>query len=184
MKRLLTLLATLLTLTIAVACGTNEPQASSPSHNEADVTFATDMIPHHGQAITMAKLAATRASNPKVKSLAQRIEEAQDPEIKTMSGWLRSWGEDVPPVDMGSMAGHGSMPGMMSAEQMAALTKAKGAEFDRMFLMMMIAHHQGAVEMAKTEQKDGKHPDAKKLAAQIEKAQTAEIADMNALLGS
>jgi uncharacterized protein (DUF305 family) len=139
------------------------------------------MIPHHGQAIEMAKLAATRASSSQVKTLAQKIEGAQDPEIKTMSEWLKAWGEDVPAADMGSMAGHGSMSGMMSADEMAKLEKASGAEFDTMFVEMMIRHHQGAIEMAKSEQTDGKNAEAKELAAQIEKAQTAEIGEMRAL---
>ncbi len=182
MKRVLALLTALLTATTLVACSNSDTKSTPTDHTKADVTFATEMIPHHGQAITMAKLAPSRASSPQVKALAARIEKAQDPEIKTMAGWLRTWGEKVPPPDRGGMAGHESKPGMMSAAEMAELTNAKGAAFDRMFLIMMIAHHQGAIEMAKTEQRKGKHPGAKKLAAQIEKAQTAEIDEMNQLL--
>ena len=92
--------------------------------NAADVSFAKGMIPHHRQAVAMAGLAASRASSPKVTSLAKDIREAQDPEIRTMSGWLRSWGEKVPagsPHDMHDMKGMKgmhegrSMPGMMTA---------------------------------------------------------------------
>jgi len=151
-------------------------------HNAADVTFAQEMIPHHGQAVAMAKLAATKAADPKVQDLAKRIEGAQDPEIKTMSEWLKAWGEDVPAADMGGV-NHGSMPGMMSGSEMATLEKAAGAEFDTMFVQMMIRHHQGAIEMANTEQTAGKNADAKKLAGEIEKAQTAEITEMQGLLG-
>jgi len=194
MKKLLAVLAALFAVTMVGACGNDnmdgmdhgKSSASSTKetaeHNAADVTFAQEMIPHHAQAITMAKMAATQAADPKVKDLAKRIEGAQDPEIKTMSGWLKAWGEDVPATDMGGM-NHGSMPGMMSASEMAALEKAAGAEFDKMFLQMMIRHHEGAIEMAKTEQSSGKSTDAKKLAGEIEKAQTAEITEMQGLLG-
>lgn len=156
--------------------------------NDADVTFAQDMIPHHRQAVDMAEFAETRAQSPQVKELAAKIKAAQDPEIQTMTGWLEQWGEDVP-EDMGDMEGHGGMdmgddmPGMMSSEDMDKLEAAKGAEFDKMFMEMMIEHHEGAIEMAKTEQSDGKYAEAKQLALAIEKAQAAEIATMRKLLG-
>jgi uncharacterized protein (DUF305 family) len=195
MRKFLALFAALFALTLVAACGDNGSEGmnhgssksdssnkESADRNAADVKFAQEMIPHHGQAIEMAKRATTRASSPQVKALAQKIEGAQDPEIKTMSEWLKAWGEDVPAADMGSMAGHASMPGMMSADDMAKLEKASGAEFDTMFIEMMIRHHQGAIEMAKTELKDGKNTKAKELAAQIENAQTAEISEMQALV--
>lgn len=122
-------------------------------HNEQDVSFAKEMIQHHRQAVQMADLAADRASSQEVKDLATKIKGAQDPEIKTMSGWLTSWGEEVP-ADMSGMEGHdmgdmsSDMPGMMSSEDMDKLEKASGAEFDKMFLEMMVKHHEGAVEMA------------------------------------
>lgn len=162
--------------------------AAAAAFNDADVTFAQDMIPHHRQAVDMAELAETRAESPQVKKLAAQIKAAQDPEIQTMTGWLEEWGKDVP-EDMGDMEGHGGMdmgddmPGMMSSEDMDKLEAAKGAQFDKLFLDMMIEHHEGAVEMAKTEQADGKYATAKQLAATIEKAQTAEIATMRQLLG-
>ena len=159
--------------------------SQSSDFNDADVSFATDMIPHHRQAVEMAKLAATRAENAKVKDLAQQIEDAQDPEIQTMTAWLKTWGAPVP-SDMGGMSGmdHGSdsMSGMMSTEDMDNLSNASGAEFDKMFLTMMIAHHEGAIEMAKTEQSKGSNTDAIALAEQIEQAQTKEIATMQELL--
>src|SRR5882757_10109618 len=105
------------------------------AHNQADVTFATDMVPHHAQAVSMSKLAAQQASSPQVKDLATRIEAAQQPEIDQMSGFLRAWNAPVPdtnPAGMGGMShgsgagampgmDHGSgggMPGMMSPQQM------------------------------------------------------------------
>jgi len=148
--------------------------------NEADVTFATEMIPHHRQAVEMAKLAETRAKSAEVKELAMKIMSAQDPEIQTMSGWLTTWGKPVPD-DMAGMDMSGSMPGMMSSADMDKLTKASGAEFDQMFLTMMISHHQGAIEMAKTEEASGMNADAEALAAQIEQAQAREITTMQGL---
>jgi uncharacterized protein (DUF305 family) len=115
--------------------------------NDADVTFATDMIPHHRQAVEMAELAETRADAAEVKELATKIKGAQDPEIQVMSGWLTAWGKPVPDR-MGGHDMNGSMPGMMSSDDMDALMDAAGADFDQMFLTMMIPHHQGAVEMA------------------------------------
>jgi len=194
-----TLLAGTLTLT---ACGSDNDNVVSDGHmpgmgssspmmsptdgmasqfNAADVTFATDMISHHRQAIEMAELAKTRAQSQQVKDLAARIEQAQDPEIQTMADWLTAWGKPVPD-DMGGMDMSGSMPGMMSTEDLQMLQGMSGAGFDRMFLQMMIAHHQGAIEMARTEQADGTNADAQALAGQIWNAQTAEITTTRSML--
>lgn len=159
--------------------------AEAGEHNDADVDFATEMIQHHRQAVEMAELAADRASSQEVKDLATKIKGEQDPEIKTMSGWLTSWGEEVP-ADMSGMEGHdmsSDMPGMMSGEDMDKLEKASGAEFDKMFLDMMVQHHEGAIEMAETEKSDGKYGPATKLADTVITAQTAEIEQMNKMLG-
>ena len=160
--------------------------AAMSDFNDADVTFATGMIPHHRQAVEMAKLAGTRAKSPQVKALAMQIMNAQDPEIRTMSNWLTTWGKPVP-SDHSSMSGmdmssSGSMPGMMSGADMDKLKKATGADFDQMFLTMMIAHHQGAIEMANTEKSSGMNADAIALAQQIKEAQTTEITTMQGLL--
>lgn len=155
--------------------------ADAVGHNDADVEFAQGMIPHHQQAVEMAELAATRAANPQVKDLAAKIATAQAPEITIMSGWLTAWGAPMPSPESGHDS-HGSMPGMMSDADMAGLEKAGGAEFDQMFLDMMIRHHEGALRMATTEQQQGQQPDAKALAKKIEADQTAEIAQMKTLL--
>ncbi|MGW2913903.1 DUF305 domain-containing protein [Streptomyces asoensis] len=164
--------------------------ATAGAHNAQDVAFAQGMIPHHRQALEMARLAAGRASSAQVKDLAARVEKAQDPEIKTMSGWLTAWGEDVPAASgsaaesmpgMDHSAGSG-MPGMMDASGMEALEKASGAEFDTMFLTMMIEHHKGAVEMATTEKNKGAYRAATSMADAIITAQTAEITEMTKLL--
>ncbi|MFV0126166.1 DUF305 domain-containing protein [Streptomyces sp. HMX112] len=164
---------------------TASPSASAPAqqgeHNAADVTFAKGMIPHHRQAIEMADLAATRAESAEVKKLADEIKKAQAPEIKTLSGWLTSWGEQVPAEGAGH-EGH-DMSGMMTAEEMKQLQSASGKAFDTAFLKMMVKHHEGAVAMAKTEQSDGTYQPAKDMAGRIITSQSAEIARMNTLLG-
>jgi uncharacterized protein (DUF305 family) len=151
-------------------------------HKQADVTFAQQMIPHHKQAVEMAKLVPSRSSNQQVLALASQIQQAQDPEIQTMTGWLQTWGAAAPMT--GSMPGmdHGSMPGMMTSDDMTKLGQVKGAAFDRLWLQMMIQHHQGAVEMAKTELQQGASNEAKQLAQQIIDTQQKEIATMNQLL--
>ncbi len=164
-------------LPTASATGGERPPAT---FNGADIAFAQMMIPHHRQAVEMADLADTRASDPRVRKLAAEIKAAQAPEIATMTGWLTAWGRPVMPE--GGHEGH-AMPGMMGEEDMARLGKAKGGEFDRMFLEMMISHHRGAVEMARTELAQGANPQAKQLAGTIESTQQAEMERMRKLLG-
>lgn len=163
--------------------GMGSPTAAASSNgtfNDADVRFAQMMIPHHQQAVEMATLAQTRASDPEVKQLAAQVKAAQDPEITTMTGWLTTWGQSTAAPD----SGHDmtSMPGMMSDDDMAKLKAATGTAFDRMFVQMMIAHHKGAIQMAQDEQNNGADPQAKALAATIEKTQTAEVATLEAIL--
>ncbi|MEU7470041.1 DUF305 domain-containing protein [Streptomyces sp. NPDC044984] len=189
---------------VLAACGNGDApsdtgsgtQTSAPTsaedtagaHNDQDVDFAQGMIPHHQQALQMARMAQSRASSAEVKDLASRIEKAQAPEIETMSGWLEAWSEDVP-SDMPGMdhGGHGDddssdMPGMMGAEDMDQLMEASGHDFDTMFLTMMIEHHEDAVDMAATEKDKGRYGPAKTLADDIITAQTAEIEEMNKIL--
>ncbi|WP_328880407.1 DUF305 domain-containing protein [Streptomyces sp. NBC_00299] len=166
--------------------------ATAGAHNAQDVSFAQGMIPHHRQAVEMAELAADRASSARVKDLATRIEKAQAPEIRTMSGWLKAWGEDVPSAvpgmdGMDHSGGHGGgsgMAGMMDQKDMDKLAKSSGKAFDSMFLTMMVEHHEGAVEMAGAEKAKGKYAPATALADDVVTAQTAEIAEMNKLLGT
>jgi uncharacterized protein (DUF305 family) len=157
--------------------------------NDADVSFAQMMIQHHREAIAMAAMADGRASAPEVKELATKIEAAQQPEIDTMTQWLTAWGKPVPDpgMSMGDM-GHGSMssamPGAMSEADMAKLEKAKGTEFDKQFLTMMVTHHEGAIEMAQEQVSKGSNPEAKALASKIITDQQAEIATMKQILAS
>ncbi|HEX8869551.1 MAG TPA: DUF305 domain-containing protein [Lentzea sp.] len=156
------------------ACGSTE-NAAKPDL-KADITFAQEMVPHHQQALEMAKLVPDRSSNEKVRGLAQRIEKAQDPEITRMNGWLKEWG-----AEMKSHEGH-DMAGMMSGDEMAKLEKATGADFDKQWLDLMVQHHEGALVMARTELDQGKDADAKKLAQAIIDGQQQEITEMKDLL--
>jgi uncharacterized protein (DUF305 family) len=187
-KRALLLIAVLTAGIVLPACGggTHSGRSmqghaagmrSTANHNSQDVMFAQMMIPHHQQAITMSDLAPTRASSPRVKRLAAHIKNAQEPEIDKMSGWLKDWGEPTHPRVHMHMA-----EGMMSEEDMNKLETLSRRAFDRMFLQMMIKHHQGAVTMARTEQEEGVNPDAKALAGSIVTSQTAEITRMRNLL--
>ena len=189
------------------ACGDDTSDAASRTevstteHNDADVTFATEMIQHHAQALSMVDLTIERDLDPEVEALAEDIRAAQGPEIETMADWLTKWGEKVPETmrdhanaghDMGDMSdtmdemdhGGDEMPGMMTAEDMNALANASDAEFQDMWLQMMVEHHEGAIEMAKTEQSDGRFKDAVDLAGQIVDTQQQEIDTMNGLLDS
>lgn len=156
--------------------------------NDADVTFLQTMYPHHAQAVEMAALAEGRTTNQQVLDLAKAVEAAQDPEMEQMSTLLAQWGKPAPTTDAGSGSmsgmghGNGGMSGMMTNEQMTGLAGKNGAEFDTMWLTMMIDHHTGAVEMAQIELADGTNPDAKQLAEAIIGAQQREITIMNALL--
>ncbi|MBE1584275.1 DUF305 domain-containing protein [Nonomuraea angiospora] len=160
---------------------TTASASPAAAFNDADVMFAQMMIPHHQQAVEMADLAGTRAADKEVKELAAKIKAAQDPEIQTMKGWLTAWGKPMPSEGMDHGMGH-DMPGMMSEDDMKKLEAAKGGAFDRQFAELMIAHHNGAIEMARTEQAQGSNAEAKELAKTIETAQQAEVAQLREIL--
>jgi uncharacterized protein (DUF305 family) len=161
---------------------TSAASAGQAAHNDQDIAFAQGMIPHHQQAVDMAKTAAEKATDPKVKDLASRIEGAQDPEIQQLTGMLTQWGAPTEP-SMSSMPGMDmSGDGMMTDEEMHQLDQATGADFDTMWLQMMTKHHQGAVTMATTELNKGSNADAKALAQKIVDAQQAEITEMRTML--
>lgn len=160
--------------------GSSSSASAAAAHNDSDVAFATQMIPHHQQAVEMADiLLAKTGVDPKVIDLATQIKAAQDPEIVTMTGWLKSWGQPSPAA-MDGMA----MNGMMSQADMDALKNASGPDSSKLFLRQMTQHHQGAIDMANMELSAGKDPAALALAKKIVAAQTAEIATMKDLLAS
>ncbi|MDT0212501.1 DUF305 domain-containing protein [Rothia sp. ARF10] len=144
-----------------------------------DVMFAQMMIPRHEQAVEMADLALERPSSAEVTGLARKIKAAQGPEIATMQEWLREWRAPAA-ADGSEHMGHGG--GMMSDADMGRLGAAQGAAFDRMWLTMMIEHHEGAVVMAKDVLGTTTNPDVKAMAQAIVDGQTEEIGTMRALL--
>jgi uncharacterized protein (DUF305 family) len=216
MKSLIALLAGVATALFLSSCtspasdghtdheGGSESSESSASaqpagFNDEDVAFATNMIPHHQQAVEMAALVPDRSTNPAVIKLATDISAAQGPEIETMKVFLVQWKEgsdtnpETPvtpenPDSPDSHGGHGgmdamAMQGMIDAAAIAKLASLKGAEFDQLWLQSMISHHEGAIEMANAEIAGGTNVDAKKLAQQIVAAQQGEISQMKQMLG-
>ena len=166
--------------------------------SDADITFAQLMISHHGQAVQMADMALQQSTSAEVTDLATQIKAAQDPEIGQMRGWLQQWGapeqmDGMDGMDHGAM-GHGdtdsgsgdsggqSAGGMMSDADMGALGGASGADFDRMWLTMMIAHHEGAIKMAEQVKAESTNPDVIALADAIVAGQKKEIETMQQLL--
>ncbi|MDQ3405711.1 MAG: DUF305 domain-containing protein [Actinomycetota bacterium] len=155
--------------------------------NDADVTYARTMIGHHLQAVEMSALAPQRALDPKLKGLAARIGDTQQPEIDMMNRWLSEHGK--PTVETGH-SGHGGhsehedMPGMATPEQLTALAAATGADFDRQFLQLMIKHHEGAVTMAGQVQRTGADIRIQEMADNVVAEQSDEITRMRAMLGA
>ncbi len=158
--------------------GQNTPQ----NPDNIDAHFIEQMIPHHEDAITMAKLAQTKAQHPEVKQLADNIIESQGKEINQMKEWYKNWfGKEVPTGDQimnqhGMMRGNGMHMGMGDETDMARLEQAE--EFDKAFIEEMIPHHQMAVMMASMLKSGTQRPEMKKLADDIITAQTNEINQM------
>ena len=162
---------------------TGTPGAEAPAaaaHNEADVTFAQHMIPHHSQAVEMTDILLAKSDvDARVVELAKQIKGAQGPEIEQMQGWLDSWGNPpMPAMD------HGSMAGMVAPEDIEKLRAAPGPEATKLYLTQMIAHHEGAVAMARDEIENGKYGPAIELSRAIITSQQHEIDTMRAILES
>jgi uncharacterized protein (DUF305 family) len=172
------------------------PQARATSGGyawtAADVHFMSAMIGHHAQAIQMSRMAPTHGASPTVQTLAARIINAQQDEIATMQQWLRDRAQPVPEavpgpmkMTMNGMEHEMLMPGMLTPEQMAELDRARGTEFDRLFLTYMIRHHQGAVSMVHdlfATYGAGQDEMVFKFASDVNVDQTTEIARMQRML--
>ncbi|KNH16275.1 lipoprotein [Arthrobacter sp. ZBG10] len=157
--------------------------AAAAEHNAADTMFAQMMIPHHEQAVEMSDMMLKKQDIPaQVTSLASKIKAAQGPEIEKMTGWLTNWNE--PAMAPSGHAMGGGMDGMMGDDDMKELAAAQGADAAKLFLTQMIAHHEGAVTMAKTETTAGKNPEAVQLSRDITTSQEAEIQEMKDLLAA
>ena len=168
------------------------PDLVAYPYTEADVNFMAGMIPHHAQAVAMASLAPTHASSPQVKLMCERQLVSQRDEIELMRMWLRDRGQRVPPADstrhrmvMNGVEHDMLMPGMLSDEEMAQLAKARGAEWDKLFLKFMIKHHEGALKMVEelfATRGAAQGDDIYAFASDVFADQTAEIERMQKML--
>jgi uncharacterized protein (DUF305 family) len=164
--------------------------AQAPHYTAADVQFMQGMISHHAQAITMAGWAPTHGASDNVRVLCARIAVSQRDEIRSMQRWLGDRHEMVPD-STGGMKGMamtmGLMPGMLNPEQMAELDRARGPDFDKLFLVYMIQHHEGALTMVKQlfdTQGAAQDEVVFKFASDVNADQTAEIDRMAKMLGA
>lgn len=159
-------------------------------YSAADVEFMQGMIGHHAQALEMTGLVAGRAATPRLSLLAERIQVSQQDEIKRMQQWLRVRGEQVPCVEPGHQHDdmmHVMMPGMATPAEMERLAAANGIAFDRLFLSLMIRHHQGALAMVADffgARGAAQEPEIFQMANDVDADQRAEIARMEALLAT
>ncbi|MEU1532420.1 DUF305 domain-containing protein [Streptomyces fagopyri] len=147
------------------------------SPNSADFAYARMMIEHHTQALEMTRLAPRQAGSGRVKALAARIAASQGPEISTMKGWLATHDAD----GHTTRHQHGAMPGMATEAQLKALRVARGKVFDRLFLKLMITHHDGAVSMATDVKARGNNIQIEEMADDVIAQQTSEISRMRAM---
>lgn len=157
--------------------------APKTGFNDTDVMFLQMAVPQHEQGIEMARLATERASRDDVRDLAAAIAATQDDELAEMKDWLEKWHQPVAyDPDPNAHAGHGGMHGSDPAVLEVLRETPAGPDFDSRFLNLLTGHQHGAVELARLEEKDGKHPDAKSLASRIVKSRTAQIQQMGTYL--
>jgi len=160
---------------------------SKVQHTEADVKFMQGMIGHHTQAVEMVELLKARTASEDMKKLGLRIELSQEDEIKMMQRWLQVRGQEVPGPHAMHMHGAHLMPGMLTEEEMAQLSAAKGAEFDRLFLEGMIKHHGGALTMVQelfATPGAGQEVEIFSFASDVDSDQRMEIDRMGAMLNA
>lgn len=183
-QRWMAMLGTAMVVVLA-ACGSGGSDSATSDEaafNDADVMFAQMMIPHHEQAIEMSDIALdpTVGAGEKVRELATEIKGAQDPEITQMKDLLTAWAK--PLTADGDMDHSSMMGGMMTADELTQLGTKVGPEFDAAWASAMIAHHEGAIDMAETVLNDGKNAETLELARAIISAQQAEIEILRSLL--
>ncbi|MFC4787136.1 DUF305 domain-containing protein [Nocardioides sp. MAHUQ-72] len=189
--------ALLATLVLALGGCSSDSSGSGAGHDDADVEFAAEMVPHHEQALRMVAMTRGRDVSPDFRRLTRQIRAAQAPEIRTMQGWLDDWGFQSDDGITGHMHGddqmmggdwNGSMMGgaggrlSMHGRDWHRLGGAPGRTFEDMWLRMMIRHHRGAIAMSRDEVAHGEFPDAIALARHIEESQQAEIDQMRRML--
>jgi uncharacterized protein (DUF305 family) len=152
---------------------------------DADVRFLQGMIPHHAQALEMTALVRLHATTDAVRQMGLRMEISQRDEIGLMESWLREHGQPVQPSGMHAMHGGHTMPGMLTPEQLATLSNARGVDFDRLFLQYMIQHHEGAITMVRelfASSGAAQESTIFKFAEDVDADQTMEIERMQGIL--
>ena len=161
--------------------GVTSSAEQGSAHNSADVMFAQMMIPHHEQAVELGAMAPEHTSDQALIKLAGAVLTQQQPEINAMKATLAQWG--VNPDQPADHAGH-TMSGMVDAATMAKLRTLQGPEFDKLWLKSMIGHHEGAIDMAKSEVNDGKSQEMLTIANGIIAGQQTEIDQMKQMLAA
>ncbi|WP_046469521.1 DUF305 domain-containing protein [Allosalinactinospora lopnorensis] len=179
-----------------------ESAAEDGGHNEADVEYMAKMIEHHKQALEMSELAEDRAEHDGVKGIADRISVAQSSEIEAMEGWLETnvygpakenpnhqnycgldeEGTSHHDEDCPTDVDHSDMPGMATEAELAELAEVTGAEFDELFVELMVDHHEGGVSMAEDILVDGDSSAIRTMASDVIAEQRAEIARMRGMI--
>jgi uncharacterized protein (DUF305 family) len=189
-------------IALALGCACASPPAARPQPRVdstasadqraslADASFMRGMITHHAQALYMTRLVPSRSRSMDVRTLAERVDASQRGEIALMSRWLAARGQPVPDTSH-TVQGHDlpehRMPGMLVAEELRALSEARGDAFDRLFLTLMIRHHEGALAMVSqllSRPGGGQDAEAYRFAADVDADQRAEIARMRRMLSA
>ena len=169
----------------ATLTGPQATPVTTPTASSTDAAFVRDMIAHHAQAIVMVDT-VEGFSDPQVAALASRIRDEQEPEIRAMAAWLEERGQDVPPEAanprLTDHSAHSGMPGMASETQLLHLSQARGTDADRLFLGLMISHHEGALEMVDAHARTAADERVGELAADITATQSKQIAQMHEML--
>lgn len=151
------------------------PATVDGAHNATDTMFLQMMLAHHEPATALLALGKGKATRPEVRGLATELAAAQAAEARTITGWLRAWGEPlVSTAHAGAHAAHGGLPALGDKE-IAKLGTMSGADFDTAFLNMLIGHQHGAVELARMEVTGGQNPQVKALAARTDETVRAQI---------
>jgi uncharacterized protein (DUF305 family) len=150
-----------------------------PSFNETDAAFAAQLVSQHQQGLDLASLADSRSGRAELKALAQRFIDVHEPEIEQLSEMLESWGQQ-PPEDPG--LDRGNRPGKITEAEMNILTSRSGADFDKLFVELMIRHHQGVIAIVAKETAGGKNPGARALAGKIAVSQQNEVTELKNLV--
>ena len=170
----------LLTLFGALAGCADASTDGRDSYNQTDVTFASELIPHHRQSLQMVRMVERRDVDPKLKGFAAQLRVTQAVEIESMLSWLRDWDVAVPSGDPSVGTGQ---PGTVTAADLAALQGSTGADFEREWLRLMIRQHEDAIAIAEVENAEGEYPYAVALANTVMVGQASQVRTMELMLG-